>query len=111
MLVKRKVISAILVAVAGVLAVALSGVASSRTLNSTGRSSPKVAAITPAPGFTAKELTANPAANWLEPLGDLNGDGYSTLNQINTSNVATLQSSWQVHFSDPACKSGTTCGT
>ena len=106
MLGKRKVLSVLVVAVAAVVGVALSGVASSRTLNSKAH-----VTITPAPGFTASQLSANPGANWLEPLGDLSGNGYSSLNQINTSNVGTLQSAWQTHFADPACKSGTTCGT
>ena len=106
MLGKRQILSATVFAVAAVAAVSLSSVASSRTLNSKAH-----VTITPAPGFTASDLTANPAANWLEPLGDLNGNGYSSLNQINTSNVSTLQSAWQTHFADPACKSGTSCGT
>ena len=106
MLGKRKILSATVVAVAAVAAVSLSSVASSRTLRTKAH-----VTIAPAPGFTASDLTANPAANWLEPLGDLNGNGYSSLNQINTSNVSTLQSAWQTHFADPACKSGTSCGT
>ena len=106
MLGKRQILSATIFAAAAVAAVSLSSVASSRTLNSKADVS-----ITPAPGFTASDLTANPAANWLEPLGDLNGNGYSSLNQINTSNVSTLRSAWQTHFADPACKSGTSCGT
>src|ERR1700744_2742232 len=99
MLGKRQVMGAFVVAVAAVVVVALSGVASSRTLRS------KAHAITPAPGFTASELSANPGANWLTPLGDLNGNGYSSLNQINTSNVSTLQSAWTQHFGDPNCPS------
>jgi lanthanide-dependent methanol dehydrogenase len=36
---------------------------------------------------------ANPA-NWAGPRGQYNGQGYSTLNQINKSNIKSLKSAW-----------------
>ena len=44
--------------------------------------------ITPAPAFTATDLTAPAGANWLEVHGNLAAWDYSSLNQITTSNVS-----------------------
>lgn len=54
------------------------------------------AAITPAPAWTAAQLSAPSGANWLEYYGSLTGDRYSSLNQITTSNVASLKQVWQM---------------
>ena len=56
------------------------------------------AAITPAPAFTSTELSTTPGANWLTNGGDVNNARYSSLNQINTSNVANLKEAWHIHL-------------
>jgi quinohemoprotein ethanol dehydrogenase len=61
----------------------------------------RVSAITPAPAWTAAQLSAPSGANWLEYYGDLSGDRYSSLDQINTSNVASLKEAW--HMSLGTC--------
>ena len=53
-------------------------------------------AITPAPAWSDAQLSASSGANWLLYYGDLSGDRYSTLNQINTSNVSQLHQVWQM---------------
>jgi len=52
--------------------------------------------ITPAPVWTAAQLTAPAGNNWLEYYGSLTGDRYSSLNQITTSNVSSLKQVWQM---------------
>src|SRR5690242_19169488 len=44
-----------------------------------------------APAFTAADLAAVPGANWITNGGNISNDRYSSLNQINTSNVAGLK--------------------
>jgi quinohemoprotein ethanol dehydrogenase len=56
------------------------------------------AAITPAPAFTSTELSTTPGANWLTNGGDVSNARYSSLNQINTSNVANLKEAWHIHL-------------
>jgi PQQ-dependent dehydrogenase (methanol/ethanol family) len=58
-------------------------------------------AITPSPAFTDAQLSAKSGANWLTHYGDLSGSRYSTLSQINTSNVANLKEVW--HMSLGTC--------
>lgn len=58
-------------------------------------------AITPSGAFTDAQLSAPPADNWYEYYGDLSGDRYSSLNQITTSNVASLKEVW--HMSLGTC--------
>jgi alcohol dehydrogenase (cytochrome c) len=53
-------------------------------------------AISPAPAWTDAQLSASSSANWLLYYGDLSGDRYSTLNQINTSNASQLKQVWQM---------------
>ena len=53
-------------------------------------------AITPSPVWTPKQLNAPAGDNWLEYYGNLNGDRYSSLNQITTSNVSSLKQVWQI---------------
>ena len=43
-----------------------------------------------APAFSAVDLAARPAANWITNGGDVSNARYSSLNQINTSNVSQL---------------------
>ncbi len=53
------------------------------------------ASIPLAPAFTAQQLSANAGADWLNAGGGLQDDRYSTLNQINGSNVGGLKVAWQ----------------
>jgi alcohol dehydrogenase (cytochrome c) len=46
--------------------------------------------------YTEKKLA--PLANWTTYHGNLNGNRYSTLDQINVSNVAKLAPAWLYHF-------------
>jgi quinohemoprotein ethanol dehydrogenase len=64
----------------------------------TGASSQRTATktITPSPPWTAAQLSAPTGDNWLEYYGSLNGNRYSSLNQITTSNVSTLKQVWQI---------------
>src|SRR5437588_2787788 len=64
------------------------------------------AAITPAPAYSASDLAPYAGDNWLTVGGGLSDDRYSTLNQINTSNVANLKVAWHVHLGLPAIKTG-----
>jgi alcohol dehydrogenase (cytochrome c) len=52
--------------------------------------------ITPSPPFTAKQLSAPTGDNWYEYYGSLNGNRYSSLNQITTANVSSLKQVWQI---------------
>src|SRR5262245_22974694 len=61
----------------------------------------KRAAIAPSPAFTDKQLSAPSSANWYAYYGDLSGSRYSSLNQINASNVSTLKEVW--HMSLGTC--------
>lgn len=67
-------------------------------------------AITPSPAYTAAQLNAPAGANWLTNMGSLNGWRYSSLTQINKSNVATLKEAWHINLGtcitkDAACGS------
>ena len=69
-------------------------------------------AITPAPAFTAAELNAPAGNNWLSHMGNLPGWRYSSLTQINKSNVATLKEAWHINLG--TCPPGTknaSCGS
>ncbi len=52
--------------------------------------------ITPSPVWTSAQLSAPAGNNWLEYYGSLNGNRYSSLNQITTSNVGNLKQVWQM---------------
>jgi len=71
----------------GVAATTASSKATQRTSNK---------AIAASPAWTPKQLNAPAGDNWLEYYGSLSGDRYSSLNQINTSNVSTLKQVWQI---------------
>ena len=64
----------------------------------TPRSGASATAITPAPAFTAAQLNAPPAANWLSHMGNLAGWRYSSLTQISKSNVGQLKEAWHVNL-------------
>src|SRR5918994_3405091 len=54
------------------------------------------ATITPSPAYTDAQLNAHPGADWLSGNGNLKNQRYSTLTQINASNVATLKQAWKI---------------
>jgi alcohol dehydrogenase (cytochrome c) len=56
----------------------------------------RTATITPSAAWTDAQLSAPSAANWLEYYGNLSANRYSSLNQINTSNVSQLKQVWQM---------------
>ena len=41
---------------------------------------------------------AVPGANWITNGGNTTNDRYSSLNQINTTNVSQLKEAWHVHL-------------
>jgi quinohemoprotein ethanol dehydrogenase len=61
-------------------------------------SAAKTAKITPAPAWTADQLNAPPADNWLEHMGNLAGTRYSSLTQITPANVANLKLAWKINL-------------
>src|SRR5215212_4712922 len=61
----------------------------------------KSAAIAPSGAFSDAQLSSYSGDNWIGHMGDLSGSRYSTLNQINTSNVAQLKEAW--HMSLGTC--------
>ena len=69
-------------------------------------------AITPAPAFTAAELNAPAGNNWLTHMGNLPGWRYSSLTQINKSNVATLKEAWHINLGTcPVSQKNAQCGS
>ena len=85
-----------LVVAAGVLA----------TTASSSRDASKV--ITPSPVWTAAQLSAPSGDNWLNYFGDLGGTRYSSLKQIDTTNVGTLKQLWQISLG--TCTAGLIAG-
>jgi quinohemoprotein ethanol dehydrogenase len=65
-------------------------------------------AIAPSPAFTDAQLSAPAAANWYTHYGDLSGSRYSSLSQINTSNVGSLKEVW--HMSLGTCTASIVAG-
>jgi len=53
-------------------------------------------AITPSPVYTAAELGAPAGNDWLVHFGNIKGTRYSSLTQINKSNVGTLKEAWHI---------------
>ena len=51
-----------------------------------------------APAFSSADLTTRPGANWITNGGDVSNARYSSLNQINTTNVSQLKEAWHVHL-------------
>ncbi|MBV8079754.1 MAG: PQQ-binding-like beta-propeller repeat protein [Actinobacteria bacterium] len=66
-------------------------------VSSASRNSSKLA-ITPAPAYSADQLSAYAGTNWLSPNGDLANDRYSSLTQITPANVGKLQLAWTQQF-------------
>lgn len=61
-------------------------------------STTQTAAITPPPAFTGSQLDAYADGDWIDAFGNDYGDRYSQLNQITTSNVATLHTVWHLNI-------------
>ena len=51
-----------------------------------------------APAFTAAQLSAQPGADWISVGGNIQNQRYSTLNSINTGNVAGLKPAWSTNL-------------
>lgn len=68
------------------------------TLAGTSGATTKTATITPAPAFSATDLSTNPGANWITNGGAINNERYSTLSQINSSNASGLTQVWHVNL-------------
>jgi len=74
------------------------------------RSGAAATAITPSPAYTAAQLDAPAGDNWLTNMGNLSGWRYSSLTQINKSNVATLKEAWHINLGTCATKDAA-CGS
>jgi quinohemoprotein ethanol dehydrogenase len=77
---------------------------------SAGTSWPAKAAITPSPTYTANQLGAPAGDNWLMHMGNLKGQRYSSLTQINKTNVSTLKQAWKINLGTCATKDAA-CGS
>jgi len=66
-------------------------------------------AITPAPAFTATDQTAPAGANWIVVHSNLAASDFSSLNQITTTNVSTLQLAWSTHLGGPCNATNQAC--
>ena len=51
-------------------------------------------AIVPAPAFTGAQLAAQPSADWPTNGGSVSNDRFSTLSQINATNVSRMKGVW-----------------
>ena len=54
--------------------------------------------ITPAPAFTAEQVTALPGGNWINNGGDGWNRRYSSLDQVNRDNVQDMKAEWHVRL-------------
>jgi quinohemoprotein ethanol dehydrogenase len=52
------------------------------------------------PAFTAKQLGAPPANDWISTGGNVQNERYSTLKDVNLSNVDKLQVAWHIHLGE-----------
>ena len=59
-------------------------------------------AITPSPVYTAAQLGAPAGNDWLVHFGNIKGHRYSSLTQINKSNINNLGAAWNLHVSAAA---------
>lgn len=62
------------------------------------------AAPVPAPAFSAAELVADAADNWVGWNGNVYNSRYSTLNDVNASNVKRLKVAWTRNLTIPGLK-------
>src|SRR5581483_5223840 len=86
---RRGVLILVSAAALAVLAGSLATSASSTTT---------AAAINLAPSFTPQKLSTDPSTDWITNGGAVNNQRYSTLNQINSSNVGSLKQVWHIHL-------------
>jgi quinohemoprotein ethanol dehydrogenase len=86
-----------LLAVVACAALAYTGTAAA-TPNGFTRTQRAAAVIPSAPAFAPNELVRPAAADWATNGGDYGQTRYSTLNQINTDNVANLKVAWHIHL-------------
>jgi PQQ-dependent dehydrogenase (methanol/ethanol family) len=54
--------------------------------------------ISRAPAFSASQLSTPAGSDWITNGGSITNERYSTLDQINTQNVAKLKLAWQTHL-------------
>jgi quinohemoprotein ethanol dehydrogenase len=54
------------------------------------------------PAFSAKQLASTPGNDWITNGGSISNGRYSSLDQIDTSNVAQLKGIWHVHLKSGA---------
>ena len=66
--------------------------------------------ITPSPTYSAVQLGAPSGDDWLMHMGNSKGWRYSSLNQINTTNVGTLKQAWKINLGTCATKDAA-CGS
>jgi len=81
----------VVITVVAALAAAMTGATAPARTSAT-------AAIVTAPAFTAQDLSATPSSDWIQTGGNLANQRYSTLSQVNTSNVTGLQQAWMTHL-------------
>jgi glucose dehydrogenase len=70
--------------------------------SSAARSSSGSVTINPAPAYTGAQLSTYAGDDWPSVGGDLQNDRFSSLTQITSSNVSTLQQSWHIHIGECA---------
>ena len=68
------------------------------------------ATIEPAPAFTPAQQQPYAGADWLTIGGNLNNDRYSTLTQINRTNVGGLRRAWRTVLPPASLKSAGALG-
>src|SRR5437016_3579250 len=54
--------------------------------------------IPKAPAFSASDLNAPAARDWITNGGSITNDRYSSLDSISTKNVGSLKLAWQTHL-------------
>jgi quinohemoprotein ethanol dehydrogenase len=80
------------------LALVLFGALAALLVAAVGRGTNAEDSIKRAPAFTAAELSAPAGADWLTNGGGVTNDRYSTLKDVDTTNVGNLKLAWQIHL-------------
>src|SRR4051812_31571917 len=83
---------------AAVTILVLGLVAAGVFVRATTAAQPPAQAIAVAPAFSMDELAALPVDNWITNGGSLANQRYSSLDEINTSNVMNLKGLWLTHL-------------
>lgn len=68
------------------------------TTSESAPASDTVGSIQAAPAFTAEDLVADPATDWITNGGSTMNQRYSPLDQINDTNVKDLKGVWRIHL-------------